>query len=125
VNSIPNDYNLDDELVTQNHRLTAGGISAIPDIFTEPYYKDKMGYSYEYRPMVLVSFAIEHEFFGDNPHVSHFFNVLLYALLCLTLYRVLNRMLGADYSIMTFVASNYFCFTSHSYRDGGKYKKPR
>jgi hypothetical protein len=97
VNSIPNDYNLDDELVTQNHRLTAGGISAIPDIFTEPYYKDKMGYSYEYRPIVLVSFAIEHEFFGDNPHVSHFFNVLLYALLCLTLYRVLNRLLGADY----------------------------
>ncbi len=108
VNSIPNDYNLDDELVTQNHRLTAGGISAIPDIFTEPYYKDKMGYSYEYRPMVLISFAIEHELFGDNPHVSHFFNVVLYALLCLTFYRVLNRMLGADYSIMTLVASTLF-----------------
>ncbi len=108
VNSIPNDYNLDDELVTQNHRLTAGGISAIPDIFTEPYYKDKMGYSYEYRPIVLVSFAIEHEFFGDNPHVSHFFNVLLYALLCLTLYRVVNLLLGTDYRMMTFVAATIF-----------------
>lgn len=108
TNSIQNDYNLDDELVTQNHRLTSSGISAIPDIFTEPYYKDKMGYSYEYRPMVLFSFAIEHEFFGDNPHVSHFFNVLLYALLCLLFYRVLNRLLGESYFMLSCIAATLF-----------------
>ncbi len=58
ANTIPNDYNLDDELVTQNHRLTSKGISAIPEIFTSPYYEDKAGYKYEYRPIVLISFAI-------------------------------------------------------------------
>ena len=89
INSIPNGYNMDDELVTINHRLTSKGISAIPEIFTSPYYQDDMGYTYEYRPVVLASFAIEHQFFGDNPHVSHFFNVLLYSLCCLLLYRVL------------------------------------
>jgi hypothetical protein len=36
-----NDYNL----VTQNHRLTSKGISAIPEIYGSPYYKDDMGYS--------------------------------------------------------------------------------
>jgi tetratricopeptide (TPR) repeat protein len=97
ANSIFNDYNLDDELVTQNHRLTAKGISAIPEIFSSPYYQDQSGYSYEYRPVVLTSFAIEHEFFGDNPTVGHFFNVLLYGLACVLLYRVL-RLLFKHYS---------------------------
>jgi tetratricopeptide (TPR) repeat protein len=92
-NTLFNDYNLDDELVTQNHRLTSKGISAIPEIFSSPYYEDKAGYKYEYRPIVLVTFAIEHTFFGDNPHVSHFFNVLLYAFLCVFLFNVLIRLL--------------------------------
>ena len=91
ANSIPNDYNMDDELVTKNHRLTSKGISAIPEIFTTTYYKDAMGYAYEYRPMVLTSFAIEHQIFGDKPPVSHFINVLLYGLCCILLFRVLKK----------------------------------
>ena len=87
-NSIFNGYNLDDELVTINHRLTAKGISAIPEIFNSPYYQDESGYSYEYRPVVLASFAIEHQFFGDSPTVGHFINLLLYALACILLYKV-------------------------------------
>lgn len=88
-NSLGNKYNLDDELVTNNHRLTSKGISAIPEIFTSPYYADNMGYAYEYRPIVLVSFAIEHSIFGDSPGVSHFFNLLFYLLCCVTLYKTL------------------------------------
>lgn len=45
-NSLFNDYNLDDKLVTRNHRLTAKGIFAIPEIFTSPYYQDAKGYAY-------------------------------------------------------------------------------
>jgi tetratricopeptide (TPR) repeat protein len=90
ANSIPNDYNIDDELVTNNHRLTSKGIAAIPEIFTSPYYQDQAGYAYEYRPVVLTSFAIEHQIFGDNPHVGHFINVLLYALCCLLLFIILQ-----------------------------------
>ena len=93
ANSIPNNYNLDDELVTRNHKLTSQGISAIPEIFSSPYYTDNAGYNYEYRPVVLSSFAIEHQFFGDNPYISHFFNLLLYALCCVILYRVLLKII--------------------------------
>lgn len=92
-NSVFNDYNLDDELVTQNHRLTSKGISAIPEIFRSPYYQDNAGYKYEYRPIVLVSFAIEHSIFGDKPLTSHLINVLLYAALCLLLFHVLKKLL--------------------------------
>lgn len=92
ANSLLNGYNMDDELVTRNHRLTSKGISAIPEIFTSPYYQDDMGYAYEYRPVVLASFAIEHSLFGDNPFVSHLFNLLLYAFCCVLLYRVLRSL---------------------------------
>jgi tetratricopeptide (TPR) repeat protein len=107
-NSILNNYNLDDELVTRNHRLTKDGISAIPSIFKEPYYKDKGGYSYEYRPVVLISFAVEHSLFGENPHVSHFFNVLLYSLLCLLLFYVLTLLLNSYSIILPFLITIIF-----------------
>ncbi|MBL7799994.1 MAG: glycosyltransferase family 39 protein [Chitinophagales bacterium] len=103
ANSIPNEYNLDDELVTINHRLTSKGISAISEIFASPYYQDESGYSYEYRPVVLTSFAIEHDIFGDNPHWSHFWNVILYSLTCVILFRVL-RILFQNYSPLIAIA---------------------
>lgn len=95
-NSITNYYNMDDELVTINHRLTSKGITAIPEIFSSPYYSDESGYAYEYRPIVLSTYAIEHSLFGDSPHMSHMINILLYALCCLVLYKLL-----------TFVFSSY------------------
>lgn len=92
VNTLWNDYNLDDELVTRNHPLTSKGISAIPEIFSSPYYQDQMGYKFEYRPVVLASFAIEHTLFGQHAFVSHLINVLLYAGTVLLLYRLLIQL---------------------------------
>lgn len=92
VFTVNNAYNLDDELVTKNHPVTGKGISALPEIFASPYFADASGNAYEYRPVVLTSFAIEHQFFGDNPGVSHFFNALLYALLIWVLYKTLKAL---------------------------------
>ncbi len=111
ANSIPNDYNLDDELVTINHRLTSKGIVAIPEIFTSPYYQDASGYSYEYRPVVLASFALEHQFFGESAFVSHFFNVALYGLACILLFQILNS-LFKNYSILLSFGIT-FLFVAH------------
>lgn len=108
-NSLLNGYNMDDELVTRNHRLTSKGISAIPEIFTSPYYQDDMGYAYEYRPVVLATFAIEHSLFGDNPFVSHLFNLLLYALLCFCLFRFLERIGGAFTPLVALCITLLFC----------------
>jgi hypothetical protein len=99
TNTVYNDYNLDDTLVTQNHKLTSKGISAITDIFVSPYYQDDMGYSYEYRPVVLTSFAIEHSLFGENTHVSHFINVILYAVTSIVFFALLIS-LFSEYSII-------------------------
>ncbi len=92
TNGLFNDYNLDDELVTRKHPLTSQGLKAIPDIFSTPYYSSKST-SYEYRPMVLVSYAIEHQFFGESPFVSHLINILLYALSTAVFFLWLKRIL--------------------------------
>lgn len=82
-------FNFDDQLVSINHPLTSQGVKALPEIFTSHYYQDESGYAYEYRPVVLASFAIEHSLFGENPKVSHFINVALYATLIAVLFILL------------------------------------
>lgn len=88
ANTIGNDYNMDDDLVTMNHRLTSKGIKAIPEIIKSPYYQDQMGYAYEYRPIVHISFAIEKSLLGESPGKSHFINALLYSVLILVVFNV-------------------------------------
>ncbi len=107
-NAVLNDYNMDDELVTNNHKLTSKGIAAIPEIFTSPYYSDNSGYAYEYRPVVLVSYAIEHSIFGDNPITSHLLNILFYAICCLVLYYLLQRIFKGYSQLLSFVVTLLF-----------------
>ena len=89
-NSIKNNYNLDDEFVTNGNPQISKGIKAIPEIFTT-LYSQRQNLSYGYRPVVKATFAIEYQLFGWNPHLSHFINVLLYGLCCLLLLRFLKR----------------------------------
>ena len=83
---------MDDDLVTNKHKLTSQGISAIPEIFSSTYYYDEMGYAYDYRPVVLSSFAIEHELFGENPKISHLINIVLYSISNILLFIVLTNL---------------------------------
>lgn len=110
-NAIPNGYNLDDELVTIHHRLTSKGIAAIPQIFASPYYQDNAGNAYEYRPVTLASFAIEHQLFGDNVYISHLINVLLYVLLCLFILKTLCNLFNHYNRILPLVIT--LLFISH------------
>ena len=110
ANTLSNEYNLDDELVTINHRNTARGLDAIKDIFSQYYYEDAMGYKYEYRPITHLSFALEHEFLGESPQVSHLINCLLYALLCLMLYKLLLSFFSQNLAILAFIATLFFEF---------------
>jgi len=97
-NSIKNGYSLDDNYVTvttpatPNNPRIEKGIRGIPKLFTT-HYIESASQSFEYRPLVLVTFAIEYQFFGSNPHISHFFSVLIYALTCMLLFSILCRLL--------------------------------
>ena len=108
-NSILNGYNYDDVLVTQNQPLTAdGSLSSIVKIFEGSYYKDATGHSFGYRPMVLLSFAIEHSLFSESPIVSHTINVLLYLVSVLLLFNLLCNFFGENKILIAFLASLLF-----------------
>ncbi len=85
-NTISNQYALDDSIVITENKFTRQGIEGIDDIlkhdsFTGFFGKQKKLVSGgRYRPLSIVTFALEYELFGKNPHVSHFINVFLFGL---------------------------------------------
>jgi len=110
ANSLTNSYNMDDEIVTINHPLTSKGLSAIPDILKSPYFQSDI-YAYEYRPVVHISFAIEHQFLGESPFVSHLINLLLYLLLIYVAFDLLKRLFPAVNQ--TIIAAIILVFALH------------
>jgi hypothetical protein len=93
-------YVLDDQIVITDNKFTKKGFSGIDDLLTT---ESMTGYFGEqknlvqgnrYRPLSLITFAIEYDIAGGlNPRWSHFFNILLYALTGLLLFRILSMML--------------------------------
>lgn len=108
-NSIFNDYVLDDFSAIKENFVTKQGVASIPLILKTPYRygfwsnKDNL-----YRPLPLITFAIEWQFLPDNPLVSHLVNVLLYSLCGVLLYMVLYKLLKSKNYIVPFICSILF-----------------
>ena len=87
-NTIPHDYTQDDAIVITDNTFTQQGISGIPGILTNDTFfgffndpsKANLVSGGRYRPLTLVMFALEREFFGQSPVVGHLINALLYGL---------------------------------------------
>jgi tetratricopeptide (TPR) repeat protein len=91
VNGIFNEYALDDEFYTAgSNKLTQQGIKGIPEIFKSRTFFNTDGSGYSYRPVSVSSFALEIQFFGEKPHVSHFINVLLFGITVLLFFGLLK-----------------------------------
>lgn len=101
-NTMKNGYSLDDLYVTYNNPVVNKGIKAIPAILSTRYIsvnaEEGGSMNFGYRPLTKVIFAIEHQFFGEDPGTSHFINVLLYGLTLLLLFSILRKLLN-KYSI--------------------------
>ena len=64
------DYAWDDAIViTQNERVQKG-FEGIPEVFKN-IKSDEIQHRYGYRPISLMSFAIDYGLFGDDPHAGH------------------------------------------------------
>lgn len=98
-NTLSHDYALDDAIVITQNQFTKKGVDGIKEIFaTEGFtgffgVKKNLVAGGRYRPLSLVTFAIEWEFFKNSPGLSHFVNILLYALTGILLFIVLSRLL--------------------------------
>lgn len=108
VNTLGNGYNMDDAMVTMNHQLTSKGLSAIGEIFTSNYYSDAAGYAYGYRPIVHLSFAIEHDLFGEKPSAGHFINVILFVFSVILFFKLLVKWVGEKNILFAAIATLLF-----------------
>ena len=90
-----NDYSLDDDFAFYKNVYVQKGINGIPDILTHPYYSDG-NLTFDYRPIASITFAIEKELFGNNPHVSHVGNLIFYILCVLLVYALMVQVFSLD-----------------------------
>jgi hypothetical protein len=92
MNTIGYGYVLDDYAAITSNRFVLQGLSGIPKLLTIDFWHFtglKLGY---YRPLPLITFAIENAFFKLNPHVSHLDNVLLYALTVFFVFLLVSKL---------------------------------
>lgn len=86
------DYTLDDPFFTSANPLVMRGTESIPEFFKHAaYYGVFENHDASYRPLLLISFALEKEFFGFNPVVSHGINLLLFAAQVMVLFLLMKR----------------------------------
>lgn len=88
--SLGNDYNLDDHLAFTSNPNALKGLTDIQSIFTQNSFHQG-DYSFGYRPIATLSFAIEYQFFGTNPFVSHLINLLLYTFSCFLVFLLVKN----------------------------------
>lgn len=107
INTVRNYYNLDDYNIAKNNPDFEQGIKAIPRIFTT-LYSSEDNKSFGYRPLIRSSFAIEYQFFGKNPYISHLFNVSFYLIIILLLFKILRRLLRDYHYLFPFIITLLF-----------------
>jgi len=103
-NTLFHQYALDDAIVITQNEYTKKGISGIREILTTDSFTGFFGQQKNlvaggrYRPLSVVTFALEYHFFGANPFLSHFINILLYALTLVLVFFTLNQLLHFENS---------------------------
>ena len=105
--SITYTYTLDDGSVINGNMLTKQGLKAIPMMLkTDYWYGNEAGVrGAVYRPVSLILFAIEWQFFPDNPYVGHLINVLLFSLTCWLLFQLLCLLFEKQNLLFPFICS--------------------
>ncbi len=112
INTIGHDYVLDDFSVIKENFVTKRGFEGIPDLWR---YHSRHGYWNSvgelYRPIPMTMFAIEWALAPDKPALSHFINVLLYALSGALLFTTLARWMR-DFNLLLPLLTTLF-FMAH------------
>ena len=107
ANTIPNSFSFDDDYVTYHNAQIKKGIKGIPEILTSRYSL-KENHTFGYRPIAKVTYAIEYQFFGENPHISHLFNIFLYALTGIFLFILLKKLFSKYNSFILLMTTLLF-----------------
>lgn len=109
ANTLNHGYTLDDYSVIKENTVVMQGTSAIPTIFKTSYRYGYMNLEDGlYRPLSLAMFATEWEIAPDKPALSHWVNVLLYAITAAVLFWVMRQLLVQYSVVIPFLACLLF-----------------
>lgn len=112
-------YALDDALYITDNQFTKKGFAGIGDLLS---HESLVGFYGEqkslltggrYRPLAHITYAIEYQFFGENPGISHAINIILYSLLMLLLYNMLRRFTKAKGGLSLWLFFGLLLFMAH------------
>ena len=109
VNTFHHNYCLDDVAVIKANKFTQQGLAGIPTLlhtfYWQGYWTANAGL---YRPLSMILFAVEWQFFPASPHIYHMVNVLLYALMGYLLFTFLTKLFPKVNLIFPFIISLLF-----------------
>lgn len=111
ANTISHGYALDDSGAITENRFVKEGFHGIPKLLKVDFWHFSNVHLGYYRPLALITFAIEQHFVQDNPHVSHFINILIFAFSGFMLFIVLNKVFNSYNPIFSFIIA--LLFVSH------------
>ncbi|GAB3991045.1 hypothetical protein GCM10028807_19940 [Spirosoma daeguense] len=107
INTFGHQYALDDIAAVGQNLFVKKGLAGIPDLLrTEFWHFSNISLGY-YRPLSLITFAMEQEYFKDNPNISHMINAGLYALTGLVIGILLQKWLNGQ-TIIAFLIGLVF-----------------
>ena len=109
ANTMQNGYVMDDVIVLKENKIVMKGISAIPELFRTPHMYGYMVIPNDmYRPLSMAMFAVEFQFFGANPVVNHFFNILVFIGCVLMFFLFVSRLFDGKRVGVAFIAALLF-----------------
>lgn len=111
-NTLSHKFTLDDDFFFLKNKAVAKGVSSIGSFFTEGSlegFSDKEGLQ-PYRPVTLLSFAIQKEMTGFKLGPAHFVNVLLFSFLCILLFNFLLKIFPKSSVWIPVVITSLFLF---------------
>jgi len=93
ANAIANHFTLDDDTVIAKNDLVRH-LSSLWRAFALPYWP-VVTPAGQYRPLAIVSFAIDWAISGGSPHWMHFVNVMWHVLACVLVWRLLRQLVAS------------------------------
>ncbi|HEV8411363.1 MAG TPA: DUF1736 domain-containing protein, partial [Gemmatimonadaceae bacterium] len=109
ANTLGNRFAFDDAVVVQGNKLTHQGFAGIPKLLSTFYWAGYWDYNTGlYRPLSMIGFAIQWQFFRDAAGWYHAVSVLLYAITIVLLFGTLRKLLSAYSPMVAFVATLIF-----------------
>ena len=106
-NTFEHDYAWDDAIViTENDRVQEG--LGQPSKFFRNIKGDEVQYRYGYRPITLLSFALDIELSEMTPKTGHVMNVLYFGLLCCLIFYFLRRMFPEKGTLFSIIIVGLF-----------------